>query len=120
MVLNVGRTPEDEKLLAGLVATIHTVFPSVYVMDVPATYNSMIYATVQPTSSGNLEENLGLLLETENPDPTLVQAMRITIFRLRPIPTGGQVFTDDKAPIEWLTNQMVLNSILADTGMLGE
>jgi spermidine synthase len=120
MVLNVGRTPEDEKLLAGLAATIQAVFPSVYVMDVPATYNSMIYATVQPTSAENLEGNLNLLLETDAPDPTLVQAMRITSFRLRPVPSGGQIFTDDKAPIEWLTNQMVLNSILADPEMLGE
>ena len=120
MVLNVGRTPEDEKLLAGLVATIQTVFPSVYVIDVPATYNSMIYATKLPTTSGNLEQNLAYLLETDEPDPTLIQAMRTTIFSLRPLPKGGQVFTDDKAPIEWLTNQMVLNSILADPEMLGE
>jgi spermidine synthase len=120
MVLNVGRTPEDEKLLAGLVATIQTVFPSVYVMDVPATYNSMIYATVQPSSAENLEDNLALLLETDDPDPTLVQAMRITLFTLRELPLGGQVFTDDKAPIEWLTNQMVLNSILSDPDGLGD
>ena len=120
MVLNVGRTPQDEKLLAGLAATIQTVFPSIYVIDVPATYNSMIYATMLPTTAENLEQNLAYLLETNAPDPTLVQAMKVTIFGLRPVPNGGQVFTDDKAPIEWLTNQMVLNSILADTKILGE
>ena len=120
MVLNVGRTPEDEKLLAGLVATIQVVFPSVYVMDVPATYNSMIYATVRPTHVESLEENLAFLLQTDAPDPTLVQAMRTTSFGLRPLPNGGQIFTDDKAPIEWLTNQMVLNSILSAPGLLGE
>jgi spermidine synthase len=120
MVLNVGRTPEDEKLLAGLVATIQTVFPAVYVMDVPATYNSMIYATMLPTTAGNLEGNLDYLLESEDPDPTLVQAMRTTIYNLRSLPSGGQIFTDDKAPIEWLTNQMVLNSILAEPEMFGD
>jgi hypothetical protein len=46
--------------------------------------------------------------------------MRITLFTLRELPLGGQVFTDDKAPIEWLTNQMVLNSILSDPDGLGD
>ncbi len=64
LVLNVGRVPEDDKLLSGLVATIQTVFPSVHVMDVPGTYNSIIYATVLPTSWENLEENyISLLAE---------------------------------------------------------
>ena len=113
MVLNVGRTPEDEKLLAGLVATISTVFPSVYVIDVPASYNSIIYSTVQPTEVQNLEENLRLLLESDMPDSTLVQSIKIALLNMRALPEGGQVFTDNKAPIEWITNQMVLNNIFS-------
>lgn len=111
MVINVGRTPDDEKLLNGLVATIQTVFPSVYVMDVPSSFNSMIYATALPTSSENLEKNLAYVLESGNSDPTLVQAIEVAIQNLRPLPSGGQVFTDDKAPIELITNQMVLNNM---------
>jgi len=120
LVLNVGRTPEDEKLLSGLAATIQSVFPSVYVMDVPGTFNSIIYATMQPTDPQYLEENLALLLETESPNSTLIQAMRITLANLRPVPEGGQIFTDNKAPIEWITNQMVLNNILSDPDYLSE
>jgi spermidine synthase len=113
LVLNVGRTPEDEKLLSGLIATIQSVFPSVYVMDVPGAYNSIVYATVQPTKVKNLQSNLALLLNTESPDPTLVQSMQVALDNLRPLPSGGQVFTDDRAPIEWITNLMVLNNVLA-------
>ncbi len=120
LVLNVGRAPEDEKLLAGLAATINSVFPSVYVMNVPATYNSMIYATVQPTQWQNLDENLAILMQTNNPDPTLIQSIRITLENLRPVPQGGLIFTDDKAPIEQITNQMVLNNILSDPILMGE
>lgn len=120
LVLNVGRTPEDEKLLSGLAATIQSVFPSVYVMDVPGTFNSIIYATVQPTDPQYLEENLSLLLDTESPNSTLVQSMRIALENMRPLPEGGQIFTDNKAPIEWITNQMVLNSILSDPIYLSE
>ena len=82
-------------------------------MDVPATYNSIIYATVQPTEVQNLEENLRLLYESDMPDSTLVQSIKIALRNMRPLPEGGQVFTDNKAPIEWITNQMVLNNIFS-------
>jgi spermidine synthase len=120
MALNVGRTPEDEKLLSGLIATIQTVFPSVYVIDVPATYNSIIYATVRPTEAENLVRNFEGLLASENPDPVLVDSIQITLDNLRPPPEGGQIFTDDRAPIEWITNQMVLYNILAGPQTFGE
>ena len=113
MVLNVGRTPEDEKLLAGLAATIQTVFPSVYVMDLPYSYNSMIYATVQPTRAENLTLNYQALLQEAQPSSTLLRAQELAIANLRPVPVGGQTFTDDKAPIEWITNNMVLEYVLA-------
>jgi len=120
LVLNVGRVPEDEKLLAGLVATIRTVFPSVYVIDVPGTYNSIIYATVDLTRWENLETNLVYLLQGDAPEPTLVRSIKVALENHRPLPEGGQVFTDDQAPIEQITNQMVLNSILQDPQFLGD
>ena len=113
MVLNVGRTPEEEELLSGLVATIQTVFPSVYVMDLPYSYNSMIYATIQPTQSENLIQNYQILLQQPEPSSTLLRALELAISNLRPAPENGRVFTDDKAPIEWITNNMVLEYVLA-------
>ncbi len=120
LVINVGRTPEDEKLLSGLTATIQSVFPSVFVMDVPGTYNSIIYATVQITSPEYLKENLALLRDTDSANSTLVSAMRIALENLRELPEDGQVFTDNKAPIEWITNQMVLNNVLSGSELIGE
>jgi spermidine synthase len=120
LVLNVGRTPEDEELLAGLAASIQAVFPAVYVMDVPGTYNSIIYATVRSTRWQNLEENLTLLRESGQAEPILLESMEIALNNLRPVPQDGQVFTDDKAPIERITNQMVLYNILMDPQLLGE
>ena len=119
LVLNVGRVPEDEKLLAGLVATIQTVFPSIYVIDVPGTFNSIIYATAGPTRWENLETNLVYLLQGDTPEPTLVRSIQVALENRRPVPEGGQVFTDDRAPIEQITNRMVLNSILMDPQLLG-
>jgi len=120
LVLNVGRVPEDDKLLSGLVATIQSVFSSVHVMDVPSTYNSIIYATVQPTSWENLEANYISLLTENDTHPLLIEAIRIALENKRPLPSGGIIFTDDKAPIERITNQMVLSNILSDPALLGE
>lgn len=120
LVLNVGRVPEDDKLLSGLVATIQTVFPSVHVMDVPGTYNSIVYATVQPTDWKNLEDNYKYLLGDENTHPILLESIRIALDGRRTLPSGGMVFTDDKAPIERITNQMVLSNIFADPALLGD
>jgi spermidine synthase len=120
LALNVGRTPEDEELLAGLVITIQSVFPSVFVMDVPYTYNSMIYATVRETSWENLSDNYELLLESEDSATILIQAIRAALNNRRPLPEGGLIFTDDKAPIERITNLMVLKNILTDPALLGD
>lgn len=114
LVVNVGRAPNDTQLLAGLAATIQSVFPSVYVMDVPGSFNSMIYATVKPTRKEYLQENLTYLEKDRGPEDLLVSAVERTLENLRPVPAGGQVFTDDKAPIEWITNRMVLNFMLSD------
>jgi hypothetical protein len=38
--------------------------------------------------------------------------MKITIDNLQPIPQKSVVFTDDKAPIEWYTNAMIIDFFL--------
>ncbi len=58
VVINVGRSPNDRRLIDGLAGTLMSIFPSVYVMDVPNTFNSIIYATNQPTHIENLYQNL--------------------------------------------------------------
>jgi predicted membrane-bound spermidine synthase len=63
MVINVGRSPIDRELIDCLYNTIRSVFPSAFVMDVPSTFNSIIYATVQQTTWANLEENFSSLLQ---------------------------------------------------------
>lgn len=112
-VINVGRSPSDRRLVDGLAGTMQAVFSSVYVMDVPDSFNSMIYATVQPTSVGNLVQNLEYLRSRENIHPLLLKALETAVLNLRPVATVERVFTDDWSPIEWITNQMVLNYVLS-------
>ena len=91
---------------------MQTVFPSVYVMDVPDTFNSIVYATVKPTKIENLYNNLLYFYTLPNIHPLLIAALERVITNQRETPRTDIVFTDDRAPIEWITNTLVLNFVL--------
>jgi hypothetical protein len=40
--------------------------------------------------------------------------MQLAIANLQPPPKADIIFTDDLAPIEWITNNMVLKFLLTD------
>lgn len=113
MVVNVGRAPEDRRLIEGLVATIEPLFGSLYVMDLPDTFNSLIYATVQPTRAEDLVSNLAYLRAREDVHPLLIASIERLVENLAPVPEGGMTFTDERAPIEWITNEMILRFVLS-------
>ena len=112
LVVNVGRAPGDRRLIDGLATTIGTIFPSVYVMDIPGTFNAMIYATLQSTDATNLDHNLLALSTRADAPPLLLKSMSLAWENLQPAPQRTTVFTDDLAPIEWITNNMILNFVL--------
>jgi spermidine synthase len=114
VAINVGRSPKDRRLLDDLVSTLQTVFPSVYVMDVPDTFNSVLYATVQPTRVENLYRNYIVLSGQKNVHPLLLESIRRFVVNQKPATPGGRIFTDDRAPIELITNQMVLNYVFSN------
>ncbi|MEP7355603.1 MAG: fused MFS/spermidine synthase [Anaerolineales bacterium] len=111
LVINVGRTFTDRRLIEAMVGTLSSVFPSVYVADIPDTFNSILYATVQPTQASNLTANLARL----GPDthPLLREAAGRAAANLQPTPQSSVVFTDDLAPVEQLTNSIVIRFILS-------
>ena len=112
LAINVGRAPEDRSLINGLATTLATVFPSVHIMDIPGTLNSMVYATMQSTKPEDFYANLSRLSTNTNTPPLLIQSMTSTYVNLQPGYETTMVFTDDRAPIEWLTNNLVINFIL--------
>ncbi len=112
LVINVGRAPNDRRLIDAISSTIASVFPSVYVMDIPDTFNSIIYATVQPTQAANLGANLAYLTGLGDVHPLLIAALQTAQANLQPAVVTGQVFTDDLASIEWITNTMIFDFFL--------
>ena len=81
-------------------------------MDIPNTFNSMIYATLQPTVLVNLQQNLAALAMRQDASTLLINSMTLTLDNLQPAPQYTVVFTDDRSPIEWITNTMILNFLL--------
>jgi spermidine synthase len=111
VVINVGRTPDDRRLIDAMASTIGSVFSSVHVVDVPYTFNTIIYGTVQPTSPENIFLHAAQL-EVSRSSPLLLEVLTRVIENLQPVPEAGIIFTDDKAPIERITNAMVIEFIL--------
>ena len=114
LAINVGRAPNDRSLIDGLSTTIATVFPSIHIMDIPNTLNSIVYASKQPTSAEDLMRNYQALTMRGDVHPLLLTAMSVTIVNMQPGYQTTQVFTDDKAPIEWLTDNLVVNFLLGE------
>jgi hypothetical protein len=44
----------------------------------------------------------------------LIESIQRVILNQQPKPESRVVFTDDWAPVEWITNNMVLNYVLFD------
>jgi predicted membrane-bound spermidine synthase len=111
LVINVARTPEDKRLVEAIVGTISDVFPSVYVVEPSAIFNSIVFATRNPTGAQNLVKNV-LALDAARDSPRLFEIVERTIDNLVDTPQSSIVFTDDRAPVEQLVNSIVIRYII--------
>ena len=107
VAINVGHTPDDWRLVEALVATMREVYPSVHVIAVPKTFNAIVIATVQETTPDNLAANLPLLEDARL--RIITERAQANLVDVRP---GGMVFTDDHAPVELLTDTLILQHVL--------
>ncbi len=110
VVVNVGRTQEDRRLVDALTATLLQVFPSVHAMDVPLSFNTILVATNQPTTAQNLLDNLNAL--PADADSLLRSTLALGVETLVPVTASSTIFTDDRAPVETLVDSLVLNFLL--------
>jgi len=111
VVINIGRTPDDRRLIEAFSGTMGAVFPSVHVVDVPNTFNTIVFATMMETGPENLVAN-ELALVSKETHPLLLDILQRTIQNLQPTPDSSVVFTDDLAPVEQITNSIALRFIL--------
>jgi predicted membrane-bound spermidine synthase len=107
LIVNVGRTESDLRLVEAVRATLGVIYPAVHVIAVPDSFNAIVVATVQPSTIENLAQNLGTV-----DDPRLQQVGERALANWRPLVAEGPVFTDDKAPVERLTNSILIRYFL--------
>lgn len=116
LAINVGRVPDDRRLVEAVTATLATVFPSVHTVDVPGSLNSILFATVKPTAVEDLARNLGQL--DPQADPLLYEAVRTAYENVVPTVAKGPVFEDERAPVEPMIDSIVIGYLL-DQGPSG-
>lgn len=106
LTLNTGHTRTNFDLVQAFVNTLSQVFPSVYVFLVPGTFNAEIMATKHPTNLMMFQKQVAAL----SPDTLLGQVAQEVLPQASVWkPDGGIVFRDDRAPVEQLTNALLIS-----------
>lgn len=119
VVINVGRTvnsstkQQDRRLIEAMTHTMLAVYPDVYTIDVPGSFNTILVATRQKTNPTNLAANLAAL--PPNANPILRMVLDAAVKNLLPSVQSDVLFTDDRAPVETIVDSMVID-FLTDGG----
>ena len=108
VIVNAGHPEGSTQLEEMLAAGLREVFPHV-ARDPITEFNTLLAASdVEPTSER-------VLAATGSVDPEVRPVLTATATRLEPALRGGPVFTDDRAPVEWLIDRSIV-SYAADQG----
>lgn len=124
-VVNAGKPGSDYRLVETIASTMRSVFPQVFILDVPSFGNSIIIGVKQPVGDGvaNFTANMQQI-----GDPALSSIMQAALdtnaFK-RPFrewtaadAEAHRPFTDDWAPVESVIDRIILRA--AETGIEGQ
>lgn len=113
-MINAGRTASDTRLVDALANTMAQVFPNVYIIDVPTMANSMVVGTNNPSSIDNFRANAA---GVDNPILKEVFQNSLTKGNIREAHYDPKAisFTDDKAPVEDVIDQIILGVVNEST-----
>jgi len=102
VIVNVGHPEGSDKLEKVLTRTISTVFGHV-MRDPIEEVNTLLVASEQPVSSDKLRA------AAETLPPEVRTVAKSAAARLGPKLRGGSVYTDDRAPVEWLIDTSIVS-----------
>jgi spermidine synthase len=102
VTLNVGHPAGQNGLEKAVTATMRAVFPHVARDPIRETTTSLV-ASENPLSTNALRSN------AEHLPAGLRRAVRNAAYRLSAPLAGGPVYTDDKAPVEWLIDKSIID-----------
>ena len=107
VMVNVGRTASDFRLVDVLAATIDDVFEAAFILDVPGDTNSLVVGTQQPLDVEDFYKRLESIS-----DPQLYKVGELARGHVRRFQGQGLILTDDRAPVEHLTHMIILRYLL--------
>ena len=107
LVINVGHPEGEDELERDLTRTLRTAFPHVLRDPIEPT-NTILIASRAPASAAALSSQAGALPRDVG------RLARVAAGRIRPPFTGGEVFTDDRAPVEWLIDASIVKYAAGD------
>ncbi|CAA9485840.1 MAG: Spermidine synthase [uncultured Solirubrobacteraceae bacterium] len=101
VIVNVGHPESSDRLEKVLSATVAEVFPN-QLRDPIARVNTLLVASEQPVTRAKLERAATTLPADLRPLAAAAAA------RVGPRLRGGEVYTDDLAPVEWLIDKSIV------------
>lgn len=103
-VMNVNAPDADSRLLKALTNTTAAVFPHVRVMPITEAWNNLVIASDRPFDLDEVARKI----------PPGYDDVRLSLRGSRAVAydPGEEVFTDDRAPVEFLTDSMILAQLV--------
>jgi hypothetical protein len=101
VALNVASVPRDRELARSISGTLASELPQVWAWK-PLRFNQLVLGLTEPLDRPQLSERLGKL-------PPRLRVLGDLLARdARPVARLDEPWTDDRAPVEWLTDRMIL------------
>lgn len=101
VIVDAAHPPGSTALERVLAATLRAVFPTVVRYPIWPR-NTLLLASLRPAGAGRLAAAARRL------EPELADLARATAGRLEPALGSGSVYTDDRAPVEWLIDRSIV------------
>lgn len=102
LAMNVNATSSNAQLLRAIERTLKTVFAHVYIAKAPGAYNQLLVGS-----------NRSVALPKSNTLPGFLRKVRSSLGTTwrTPNPPKGIILTDNHAPVQEMTNQMILSKL---------
>jgi spermidine synthase len=112
VALNVAAVPDDKRLVDGIGRTVAAELPQVLQWPV-LRFNTIVLGLIQPLDETEIRRRL-------REGPADLAVLRDMLAEdVAPIESDGTPWTDDRAPVEWITDRMII-SWAAEGGRLNE
>jgi spermidine synthase len=110
VALNVAATPHDRQLTSAIGNTLASVFPQVWRISA-LRFNDLVIALQRPLTKAQLIHRLRSVA------PSLQPMLPRVVHGLAPLAATGPPWTDDHAPVEWVTDRMLADQIAHHQGL---